>query len=151
MFMETVEDHVLFPLRNMTRRYTMAKSIKGQALADFLVEHPLDEDSEFKDDLLDKPVFFTKKIIKHTVDLDLHWIKHFDGATRTNEFGETVSGVGIIFCSPERIYKPHSFPLLEPCSNNAVEYTALIMGLKLALESGIDILMVYGNSQLIIK
>ena len=32
-------------------RYTPAKAIKGQALADFLAEHPLDEDSKFKDDL----------------------------------------------------------------------------------------------------
>ena len=76
---------------------------------------------------------------------------HFDEATRTNEFGEIVLGVGIIFCSPERKYIPYSFSLLGPCSNNAVEYTALIMGLELALESGIDILAVYGDSQLIIK
>ena len=62
-------------------KYTPAKAIKGQDLADFLAEHPLDEDSEFKDDLLDGPVFFTEKIIKHTVDPDLHWIMHFDGAT----------------------------------------------------------------------
>ena len=31
------------------------------------------------------------------------------------------------------------------------EYTVLFMGLELALESGIDILAVYGDSQLIIK
>ena len=85
-------------------RYTPAKAIKGQALIDFLAEHPLDEDPKFKDGFPDEPVFFTEKIIKHTVDPDLHWIMHFNGATRTNEFGETVSGVGIIFCSPERIY-----------------------------------------------
>ena len=76
---------------------------------------------------------------------------HFDGATRTNEFGEIESRVGIIFCSSERIYLPHSFSLLEPCSNNAAEYTALIMGLELALEFGVDILAVYGDSLLIIK
>ena len=102
-------------------------------MADFLAEHPLLEDSEFKDDLLDEPIFFTEKIIKHTVNLDLHWIMHFNGATQTNEFGEKVSGVGINFCSPKIIYIPHFFSLLEPCSNNRVEYTALIMGLELAL------------------
>ena len=108
-------------------------------MADFLAEHPLDEDLEFKDDHLDEPVFFTEKIIKRTIDPDLHWIMHFDGATRTNEFGETVSRVGIILCSLERIYILHSFSLLEQCSSNVVEYTALIMVLELALESGIDI------------
>ena len=77
-----------------------AKAIKGQALADFLAKHHLSEDSKFKDDLSDEPIFFTEKIIKHTVDPNLHWIMHFNGATRTNEFGETVSGAGIIFCGP---------------------------------------------------
>lgn len=76
---------------------------------------------------------------------------HFIGAARTNQFGEKVSRVGIIFCSPERIYILHSFSLLEPCCNNIAEYTALIMGLELALESDIDLLAVYGDSQLIIK
>ena len=60
-------------------------------------------------------------------------------------------GVEIILCSPERIYIPHSFSLLEPCSNKVAEYTTLIMGLQLALESSIDILVVYGVSQLIIE
>ena len=68
-------------------RYTPAKAIKGQALADFLAKHPLAEDLEFKDDLPDELVFFIKKIINHTVDPDIHWIMHFDGAIRTNEFG----------------------------------------------------------------
>ena len=62
-------------------RYTLAKEIKGQALTDFLAEHLLFEDSEFKDDLLDEPVFFIEKVIKHTVDPDLHWIMSFNGAT----------------------------------------------------------------------
>lgn len=120
-------------------------------MADFLAEHPLSGDSKFKDDLPDKLVFFTEKIIKHTVDPNFRWIMHFDGASRTNEFGETVLAVEIIFCNPKRIYIPHSFSLLGPCSNNVTDYTALIIGLELALESGIDILAAYGDSQLIIK
>ena len=76
---------------------------------------------------------------------------HFDGAAGANEFGETISCVQIIFCSSERIYIPHSFSLLEPCSNNRAEYIALITGLELQLEFSIDILAVYGDSQLIIK
>ena len=51
-------------------RYTPAKAINGQALADFLSEHSLSEYSEFKDDPPDEPIFFTEKIIKHTVDHD---------------------------------------------------------------------------------
>lgn len=99
-------------------RYNPTKAIKGQALANFLAKHPLSQDSKFKYNFPNKPVFFTEKVIKHTVDLDLHWIMYFDGATQTNEVGETVSGVEIIFCSPGRVYIPRSFSLLEPCSNN---------------------------------
>ena len=43
----------------------------------------------------------------------------------------------------------HAFSLLEPCSDNAAEYQALILGLELAFESGITILEVLGDSQLI--
>lgn len=38
-----------------------SKSNKGQALANFLVEHPLSEDLEFKDNLLDESMFLIKK------------------------------------------------------------------------------------------
>ena len=34
-------------------RYVLQKAIKGQALADFLAEHPLPKDSSLRDDLLD--------------------------------------------------------------------------------------------------
>lgn len=76
---------------------------------------------------------------------------YFDGATRTNEFREMVSRVGIIFFSPKRVYIPYSFSFLEPYSNNVAEYTALIMRLELVLEYSINILRVYSDSQLIIK
>ena len=62
-------------------RYTPVKAIKGQALVGFLAEHPLSEDSEFKDGLSDEPTFFTEKIIINIVDPDLHWVMHFDEAT----------------------------------------------------------------------
>ena len=42
---------------------------------------------------------------------------------------------------------PHAFSLLEPCSNNVVEYQALIVELELALESGITMLEVLEDSQ----
>lgn len=40
-------------------RYTPAKVIKGQALADFLAKNHLPKDSEFINDLPDEPTFFT--------------------------------------------------------------------------------------------
>ncbi|XXG59332.1 hypothetical protein AAC387_Pa04g1436 [Persea americana] len=38
-------------------RYVPQKAIKGQALADFLEEHPLPKDSPLRDDLPDEPVY----------------------------------------------------------------------------------------------
>ena len=76
---------------------------------------------------------------------------YFDGATRTNEKGKPISGISILFVSPDKYMIPQAFSLLEPCSNNAAEYQALIIGLELALESGITMLEAFGDSQLIVN
>lgn len=94
-----------------------SKSNKGQAFANFLVEHPLSEDLEFKDNLLDESMFLIKKILE-IVNPELHYIMYFDRTSRTNEFGEIISRVGIIFYGPNRVYVSHSFSLCKPCSNN---------------------------------
>ncbi|XXG59012.1 hypothetical protein AAC387_Pa04g1174 [Persea americana] len=127
-------------------RYVSQKAIKGQPLADFLVEHPLPKDSPLKGDLPDEPVYNVE-----TSSSNASWNMYFDGATRTNERGKLISGIGILFVSPDKYMIPHAFSLLEPCSNNAAEYQALIIGLELALESGITILEVFGDSQLIVN
>ncbi|XXG85706.1 hypothetical protein AAC387_Pa11g0740 [Persea americana] len=118
----------------------------GQALADFLTEHLLPKDSPLRDDLRDKPVYSVE-----TSTPNASWNMYFDGATRTNEKGKPISGIGILFVSPDKYMIPHAFSLLEPCSNNAAEYQALIIGLELALESGITMLEAFGDSQLIVN
>jgi ribonuclease HI len=46
----------------------------------------------------------------------------------------------------------HSFSLLkEECSNNEAEYEALIFGLLLALSMDVRNILVYGDSQLIVR
>ena len=76
---------------------------------------------------------------------------YFNGVTRTNEKEKLISGIGILFVNPDKYMIPHAFLLLEPCSNNAAEYQALIIGLELALESGITMLEAFGDSQLIVN
>ena len=76
---------------------------------------------------------------------------YFDGATRTNKKKTLISGVGILFVSPDKYMIPHAFSLPESCSNNAAEYQALILGLELAIESSITMLEVFGGSQLIVN
>ena len=74
------------------------------------------------------------------------WQLYFDGAVRSRG-----AGVGIIFVTPSGGLIPYSFSLLATCSNNVVEYEALINDFELALEMHIDQLEVFGDSQLIIR
>ncbi|XP_021727450.1 uncharacterized protein K02A2.6-like [Chenopodium quinoa] len=71
---------------------------------------------------------------------------YFDGAARQDG-----AGAGVVFVSPEKHVLPYSFVLNQLCSNNMAEYQALIMGLQMAVEMGIQDLDVYGDSQLVIS
>src|SRR5262249_53204822 len=53
--------------------------------------------------------------------------------------------------SPEKQVIPYSFMLTHLCSNNAAEYQALIMGLDMAIDIGIQDLNIYGDSNLVVK
>jgi hypothetical protein len=122
--------------------YVPQKAVKGQAIADFLAAHPLPPDSNLNDDLPDEPVFHIETFPGHPRD---RWEIDFDGATRTNSNEELTSGVGIRFITPEGHMIPHSLSLTESCSNNVAEYQALIMGMEMAHEIGIDHLEVCGD------
>ncbi|CAL8134887.1 unnamed protein product [Prunus armeniaca] len=69
--------------------YTPAKAVKGQAVVDFLVDHPISADWEISNDLPNKQVFF--------VDISPAWMMFFDGSTRIDG-----AWVGVVFISPER-------------------------------------------------
>ncbi|KAM2547428.1 hypothetical protein TB1_018738 [Malus domestica] len=70
----------------------------------------------------------------------------FDGSTRADE-----TGARVVFMSPQWQTLPYSFQLSELCSNNVVEYQALIIGLQMAINMGITALEVFGDSKLIIN
>jgi len=75
----------------------------------------------------------------------------FDGASRTGPIGKVIVGVGVVFVSPKNHVLPRVFSLTEPCSNNAVEHNALLIGLYLAQQMGVQYLKAYGDSKLIIN
>ncbi|XXG53585.1 hypothetical protein AAC387_Pa03g1664 [Persea americana] len=110
------------------------------------VATPLPKDSPPRDDLPDEPIYNVE-----ISSSNASWDMYFDGVTRTNEKGKLISGIGILFVNPDKYMSPHAFSLLEPCSNNAAEYQALIVGLELALESGITMLEAFEDSQLIVN
>ena len=41
--------------------------------------------------------------------------------------------------------------MLFPCTNNIIEYEALIHGMKIIIEWGVDELKIFGDSQLVIN
>ncbi|KAM1935762.1 hypothetical protein ACFX15_019768 [Malus domestica] len=118
--------------------YVPAKAVKGQALADFLADHPIPADWKISDDLPDEEVFY--------IDIFPRWTMFFDGSARADG-----AGAGVVFMSPQRQILPYSFQLSELCSNNVAEYQALIIGLQMAINMEITTLEVYGDSKLIIS
>lgn len=118
--------------------YVPQKAVKGQALADFLADHPVPSDWEFSDDFPDEDVFY--------IEVMLPWMMFFDGAARREG-----AGAGVVFVSPQRQILLYSFSLSELCSNNVAEYQALIIGLQMAIEMSISQLEIFGDSKLVIN
>nr|XP_023915767.1 uncharacterized protein LOC112027322 [Quercus suber] len=118
--------------------YVPQKVVKGQALADFLVDHPGPSDWEFSDDFPDEDVFYIEVIPP--------WMMFFDGTARREG-----AGAGVVFVSPQRQILLYSFSLSELCSNNVAEYQTLIIGLQMAIEMSISQLEIFGDSKLVIN
>ena len=55
------------------------------------------------------------------------------------------------YSSPENHIFPGAFSLKEPCSNNVAEYNALLIGLQLTQQMGVQYLKAYGYSKLIVS
>ncbi|KAM2301621.1 hypothetical protein ACFX1S_032518 [Malus domestica] len=89
--------------------YIPAKAVKGQALADFLADHPIPADWKISGDLSDEEVFY--------INIFPTWTMFFDGSARADG-----AGAGVVFMSPQRHILPYSFQLSKLCSNNVVEY-----------------------------
>ncbi|KAK3016710.1 hypothetical protein RJ639_005648 [Escallonia herrerae] len=61
------------------------------------------------------------------------------------------AGAGVVFVSPQRQVLPYAFTLGKKCSNNVIEYQALIISLQMTLELRIPSLVVSGDSKLVIN
>ena len=98
-------------------RYKPKTTIKGQVLADFIVEFTLAEPAENAQTPTDLPI----------------WKLFVDGATNTQG-----SGAGLILTSPEEIDIEYALRFGFRASNNEAEYEAVIVGLNLAHSLEID-------------
>ena len=111
-------------------RYKPKTAIKGQILADFVMEFTpvgLVEPTQSEDDL---PI----------------WKILVDGASNAQG-----SGVGLILTSPEGIDVEYALRFGFHASNNEAEYEAVIAGLNLAHSLEVDQLEVHSDSQLVVR
>jgi len=72
--------------------YVPQRAVKGQALADFLADHPIPDDWELNDDLPGEGVFY--------IDIFPPWEMYFDGAARRDGVGAAVIFVPLEAHSP---------------------------------------------------
>ncbi|XP_059277686.1 uncharacterized protein LOC132031802 [Lycium ferocissimum] len=118
--------------------YIPQKAVKGQALADFLADHPIPDDWELTDELPDEDAM--------VVEIQPPWKMYFDGAAQRDG-----AGAGVVFVTLQGEVLPYSFTLTQRCSNNVAEYQALILGLEMAVDMKQLQLQVFGDSQLVIN
>ncbi|XP_058760182.1 uncharacterized protein LOC131633486 [Vicia villosa] len=104
------------------------KSMKGQVVSDFIVDHAVVETPQLLVEL--KP-----------------WRLFFDGSTHKDG-----SGVGILLISLDGIPTKLKYRIEGPsCSNNEADCEALIAGLEALLELGATRVKIKGDSEFVIK
>ena len=111
-------------------RYRPKIAIKGQVLADFVMEFTSAEPA---------------KDAQATTDLST-WKLSVDGASNVQG-----NGAGLILTSPEGIDIEYALRFGFHTSNNEAEYEVVIAGLNLAHSLEVDQLEVYSDSQLVVR
>ncbi|KAL0426208.1 UNVERIFIED_CONTAM: hypothetical protein Slati_2795600 [Sesamum latifolium] len=106
--------------------YLPRTTIKAQALADFVSE-------------------MTEMTIKEASQ-DQKWLLHVDGSSTAQG-----SGAGIVITTPQGEDLEFAIKFDFKASNNEAEYEALVIGLRMAHETGAKHLLAYSDSQLVVK
>nr|XP_004252163.1 uncharacterized protein LOC101259129 [Solanum lycopersicum] len=124
--------------------YVTQTAMKAQALADHVEKNPVDGNYEPLD------TYFPDEAINTIEEVGLDGNQacqlYFDGAI--NEKG---TGIGEILISPTGEYYPTTDRLRFFCTNNMTEYEACIMGLNMAIHLGVQELIMFGDSNLLIR
>jgi ribonuclease HI len=115
----------MFALSEFNIRYQPAKVVKGQALADLIIE----------------------RINTNIATLSLRvWAMYFDGSAC-----EDGCGIGILLVSPQGVTYSFSIRLPAPCTNNLAKYEAVHRGMELLVKAGVEAVEVFGDSKLVIS
>ncbi|XP_059658518.1 uncharacterized protein LOC132304825 [Cornus florida] len=122
-------------LMEFSFKYIPQKAVKGRAVVDFLANHPSTKiDSEICDEVDNLYLDYTP------------WTLMLDGSS-THDGG----GAEIVIISPKGRKTTFFFFLDFKCTNNQVEYEALIIGLEILLELKVDKVQIIGDSNLILS
>ena len=108
-------------------RYQPRNAIKAQVLADFIAE------------------FTPNHVDLDEMEGNQTWVVHVDGSSTLH-----AGGIGVVLKSPEANKLKHKVCLHYQTTNNEAEYEALVKGLELAKSLGAELVLVQGDSQLVI-
>ncbi|KAL1337299.1 hypothetical protein AAHE18_10G129500 [Arachis hypogaea] len=120
----------MLALTEFSLHFIPARAVKGQVLADFLVDHPCID--------IDENLLSFVSLVP--------WKLYFDGSCHKGGVG-----IGILIISPSGEPSKFLFELNYSCSNNETEYEALIMGLELLLEREVKNVKIFGDSQHVVR
>ncbi|GJZ05840.1 reverse transcriptase domain-containing protein [Tanacetum coccineum] len=119
-----------FELEGYDIQYRPRTAIKGQILADFIVERP---EEESPDELMAEPEVLPEP-----------WTLFTDGSSCVDG-----SGAGMILTNPEGAEFTYAMRFRFEATNNEAEYEALIAGLRIAEQMGIKNLQANVDSRLV--
>ncbi|XP_026396016.1 uncharacterized protein LOC113290648 [Papaver somniferum] len=125
----------LLQLSEFELKYQRPNGVRGQAIADLIAMFPGEGDDEVHE-------YIPGEVA--AADIDKPWTMFFDELSYA-----TVGGAIVVFEAPRGDLLSYSFKLDFPCSNNIVEYEALILGLKLEKELNLWSIKVKGDSKLV--
>ncbi|GKV01311.1 hypothetical protein SLEP1_g13872 [Rubroshorea leprosula] len=84
-------------------------------------------------------------------EANFKWEEHHQSAFDMIKRTETMSGAGVVVISPSGLKTQMSFQLDFDCTNNQIEYEALIIGLEMLVELKVSMVEVIRDLQLILK
>ncbi|GJZ92526.1 reverse transcriptase domain-containing protein [Tanacetum coccineum] len=119
-----------FELEGYDIQYRPRTAIKGQILADFIVERP---EEESPDELVAEPEVLPEP-----------WTLFTDGSSCVDG-----SGAGLILTNPEGAEFTYAMRFRFEATNNEAEYEALIAGLRIAEQMGVKNLQANVDSRLV--
>ena len=126
-------------------KFMLRTAIKGQAVADFIAEFSY-LTKVFGGENATLSTSEKQLIDNDPIDPSNVWNLRIDGSSNVNR-----NGAAIVLESLTEEKVRYALKLQFPSTNNGAEYEALIAGLRLAKEMGLQQLRVYSDSQLVVN